>query len=589
MNELIFEKIEICNFFSIGNIPLIIEFNRDINFVCGYNHTNQSNNGCGKTVIFYCALYYALFGEAGRDIKQTGIINYYNNSKMYVKLNLKKNNQNIEIYRSKKPNSFYYKIENEEVIQLSTMKETQIQLNKLLDISEDIFTNVFFINASNILDFIKEEGSTKLKERFERMFFKDIIFKKVLESARKKYNIIQKTIQTNQTKITEKVEFIKRLKNYIDESKKVKNYKNQLKELEDKNIEYETSLQSIREKIEKFKDSNKISELIDKEKKIINLKNDLESKIFHKSEKIKEINKNLKIISSSGNKCPICLQSLNEHTLKKIKEEYNVEEDNFKKEIDKCEVERKNCENKILKIKTAESKFSDFIGGLQSEEFQVSNKISEAKKQIEFFRENYDNELKLKNEFDSIRNDLLALKKENDGFSEEFSDLELIVSLFDNSGGGLIEYFIEKILKSLNKLIEKYIQKMQIKFSFWFDKNLKLKFNAYDTIELGNFSSGEIKVINFIVLFSLIEFFYNSFDLKPSILIMDEIMDTSIAEQKMDLIFQIINEFHKENNIGIYLLSHDFKGINNGIINFDNVIELESKEGFTIVKKIIKR
>jgi hypothetical protein len=63
-------------------------------------------------------------------------------------------------------------------------------------------------------------------------------------------------------------------------------------------------------------------------------------------------------------------------------------------------------------------------------------------------------------------------------------------------------------------------------------------------------------------------------------------MDTAISIQKTELIFQIIKEFHIENNVGIYLLSHNDQAINNSILNFDHIWRLETKDGFSNIANV---
>ena len=127
---------------------------------------------------------------------------------------------------------------------------------------------------------------------------------------------------------------------------------------------------------------------------------------------------------------------------------------------------------------------------------------------------------------------------------------------------------------------------MNMDFTFHFDENLKLKFDVLDTLSLNNFSGGEKKIINFIVLFSLLEFFYHTVNFKPSVLIIDEIADTAISSTKVDLIFEILAKFHNDNNVGVYCLSHDYGVQHNSIIQFDKIIELSKVDGFTILKEV---
>lgn len=585
MNELIFRNAEMQNFLSVGNKPLSIDFDRGLNFVCGWNHSTASSNGVGKTVVFFSSVLYALFGETGRAIKQANLINYRNKTKMYVKLTLEKNGEEIIIYRGRKPNIFYY-IHKGVKYQNDNVYETQSQLNRLLDISEDIFTNVFIINASDVLDFIKEEGSVKLRDRFEKIFFKDVIFKKVLETVRKEYNTVQKQQELNTSKIQEKIAFLKRLKEIIESSKKVDNYEKQLEKFTQKQKELTESLVLLESKITNPKEEDKLKKLQEKKTDYTSKRDDITSKIYYYREKIKELTEHMNTILAASDICPLCRQRIDAHTTEKLKNEYKEELDSSTKAKIEFENEKAECDSKLAKIQAFETQINTVIRKYNNEKIDIRTAIEQTNGQIKFFQENYKDHMGLVREFNSVKADLLKIRNENGSLETEIQDLDLLAHLFDNSSGGILNYFIEKVLKILNQIILKFIKEMNMDFMFRFDENLRLKFDAYDTLNLNNFSGGEVKIINFIVLFSLLEFFYHTVNFKPSILIIDEIADTAISSSKVELIFGILDTFHKENGVGIYCLSHDYTVERNPIITFDSVIELEKVDNFTQIRSI---
>jgi DNA repair exonuclease SbcCD ATPase subunit len=584
MKELVFKSVEIRNFLSVGNRPLMIEFDRGLTFVCGWNHHTSSSNGVGKTVIFYSSILYALFGETGRGIKQANIINYRNKAKMYVKLVLEKNGEEVTIYRSRKPNLFYY-IHNGTKYQNNDVHETQNQLNKLLDVSEDIFSNVFIINASDTIEFIKEEGSVKLRDRFERIFFRDIIFKRVLETVRKEYNSVQKDIELNNSKMQEKLSFLKRMKSLIESSKKVDDYEKQLAKYNKQSQELQQKATLLENTISQRGDAEKLKTLQTKRKEYITKRGEFDSKIYHLTEKIKETKEKMDTILAAESICPLCRQTIDSHTTKKLQKEYqnSIRESGEEKTV--FEGQRTECDKKLEKIEQLENQLQTVMQKYSSKKMTISNAISQINQQMRFFQENYKDHLGLVQEFDKVKSSLLQIRDSNAKLSMEKGDLELLSQLFDNSSGGIMNFFIEKVLKILNQTIAKFIKKMQLDFTFYLDNDLKLRFDIYDTLSLNNFSGGEKKLINFIVFFSLIEFFYHTVGFKPSVLVIDEIADTAISGPKVDVIFEILDEFHKENNVGIYCLSHDYSVQHNSVINFDTIIELE-KGDFTTIKEI---
>jgi DNA repair exonuclease SbcCD ATPase subunit len=586
MNELVFRSIEARNFLSIGNKPLFLDFDRGLNFVCGWNHNTSSSNGVGKTVLFFSTVLYVLFGETGRDIKQANLVNYRNKAKMYVKLTLEKNGEEVIIYRGRKPNIFYY-IYNGVTYQNDNVYETQAQLNKLLDISEDVFSNVFIINASDVLDFIKEEGSVKLKDRFERIFFRDIIFKRVLETVRREYNTVQKQIELNNSKIQEKLSFLKRMKGIIESSKKVDNYEKQLAKYNTKQQELQEKLMLVENKILQRQDTDKMASLRNKKQEYLEKRQNISSKIYYYTERIKETKEKMEMILAASSTCPLCRQSIDSHTTAKLKKEYKDEIQNSDKEKEDYEKQREACNEKLSQIEELESRIQSVVNKYTEEKADIKSSISQVSQQMKFFQENYKDHLGLVQEFDTVRKGLLAIRDQNTTLDTEVQDLELLSRLFDNSSGGILSFFIEKVLRILNQTIAKFIKKMQLDFNFYLDNDLKLKFDMYDTLSLNNFSGGEKKLINFIVFFSLIEFFYNTVGFKPSILVVDEAADSTISKPKVDILFQILDQFHRDNNVGVYILSHDYSVQHNGAIDFDTVIELERRD-FTTIREIKK-
>lgn len=588
MKEIIFKDITLQNFLSIGNSPLKIEFNRGLNYCVGWNYKNNSSNGVGKSAIFYTAPLYALFGDSNRkNIKQDSVINYNNKKDMFVELNIEYNGNQVKIYRGRKPNIFYYEI-NGKRYQNDKSSETQRELLSYLNISEDIFKNIFIINASSILEFIEDTGSVKLRERFEKMFFKDIIFKKILEGARKKLNNINSDISIKSKSKEEIESFINQLNLLLNELESnetfnglIERNKNQLETLKRKLDSFNIEDKKIKE--------NKLKEIdIAIEKLIESLNVDIMNLHVFK-DNIKTADKKVKTINKSGDTCPVCLSKLNKEKQDEIKQHYN----NYIKEktslIEKLEVKIKTAEAKKYKLERYKETFKNSIKELEYKERYGKNELTSKINNIENILKSYDDKLNNKNKIESqikdINGKLINVDKEISKLQKEKMDLELINSIFNNKDGILI-YFIRKVIKSLNKIILKFIREMQLDFTFGFDENLNLVFRLNDKLSIGNFSSGEQKAINFIVFFSLMEFFFKHIELKSSIVVVDETKDTSLSENKINLVFEIFKKFHYENNIGIYFLSHDYSGIHNSIIDFDYVIHLEKRGDFTKISKI---
>ena len=589
MIELEFVEMTVKNFLSIGNQEVCIQFDRGINFVWGWNYATQSSNGVGKSLLYFNAPLYALFGDANRGTKQNSLINYINKSNMFVSLKLQRGSQEFYIYRSRKPNDFYFTV-NGELYKNKDMNDTQHELEKMLDISEEIFKNAFIINASNVIDFVSDSGSVKLKENFERIFFKNLIFKKILDTIRKELNELVKKIEKNEGIIAEKSNFLKTLDTYKETAKDKENIEEKIKLYKKALDVLNVNLSKIKtEKVETSDIEEKIVKLQKKYKLEFQNKIKTETNVYHLKEKLQEIVDNMSKLTGDMKECPLCHQALSNTKVKELEDVYKQSQDKFNSDIINSQKNIQTLKSTLITVKNFETDLNKKIRDLENkgneEKVSISVKINNIKNSIVQFEESHKRTLKIKNDYGTVEKELKIVEKENVLLDQKRSDLLIMSELFDNRGG-ILNYFIEKVLVTLNATISKFIKKMKLDFHFQFDRNLKLKFDLYDNIDLGNFSAGEQKALNFVILFSLIEFFFNTIGFKPSMIVIDEILDTTLSENKTEVVFEILNEFHKQSNIGIYLLSHDFKGIHNPVFTFDSIIKLMKKDGFTSVDEI---
>ena len=133
MKKIIFEKLTIKNFLSVGETPVEIKFRPGMHGITGINKDQlDRRNGVGKSTI-PDALFFALFGTTLRELKKEFIINNITNKTCEVSLafSIIHNGEtnNFEIIRTLEPSKCYlYKI-----------KETSLEI--VLPIQQNIFHN----------------------------------------------------------------------------------------------------------------------------------------------------------------------------------------------------------------------------------------------------------------------------------------------------------------------------------------------------------------------------------------------------------------------------------------------------------------
>jgi DNA repair exonuclease SbcCD ATPase subunit len=149
------KNITIRNFLSVGNITQAVNFdNKELTLILGENLDLgglDNRNGVGKTTLIQ-ALSYALFGSPINNIRKDNLINRTNAKAMLVTLEFDVNGTEYKIERGRKPNLLKFYIGGEAVKESEDSaqgenKETQVQIEKTLNMSGDMFKHIVALNT----------------------------------------------------------------------------------------------------------------------------------------------------------------------------------------------------------------------------------------------------------------------------------------------------------------------------------------------------------------------------------------------------------------------------------------------------------
>ena len=103
MKKVIFKTLKTKNFLSIGETPVVINFQKGLNIITGINRDLMDRqNAIGKTSILD-SFYFSLFGETSRELKKEFISNNITNGGAEVSLTFSVDDVEYEIQRSIKP------------------------------------------------------------------------------------------------------------------------------------------------------------------------------------------------------------------------------------------------------------------------------------------------------------------------------------------------------------------------------------------------------------------------------------------------------------------------------------------------------
>ena len=218
MKKVNFNKLSIVNFLSVGDTPVVVEFNKGLHVITGRNKDKPDRrNAIGKSTIAD-ALYFSIFGESLRELKKDLIPNNLTNGKTHVELDFDldspKGKNEYKIIRTLSPSKVFIFKDGIDKTR-DSIKNTTKYISEVLSASPAIFQNCVIMTVNNATPFMAKNKVEK------RKFIEDIfgmeVFSTMLYALRNEYNELTRDHDTEVTKL-EEVE--KSYKSYFEQQDK---------------------------------------------------------------------------------------------------------------------------------------------------------------------------------------------------------------------------------------------------------------------------------------------------------------------------------------------------------------------------------
>lgn len=596
MKQIIFKKIQIQNFLSIGD-PLSISFKEGLNVITGDNLDDDTKNGVGKSSI-PDALYFALFGETIRNLKKHEIINDINNHDCQVILSFDIIENGITtdyiLLRSLEPTKCKLYCNNgTNDLTCSSMPKTTKYICELLNSSPEVFEHGVVMTSNNTMSFMSQKKVDKRK--FIEGILNIEIFSEMLLAARQEYNDIKKELEIESARHDEIKKnfdiYVEHQKENVEQrEQKIVELNERLQQNEKIILDYKEQLDNAKENI--LNDLNDKISLLEGKKKQCDLDNNTLIAGHAKNKEILNII-DKKIASFTnlhvGDICNECEREYSDddilsHNKKKIKS-YTLNHNKLSGQIntDKIKLEKNStikekCEKGIGIFKqqstdeTIKIEKNDDIEKQINQFEEINEQLNTDLQEIENKKDEYtdlikDAEIKSKSQEDTLEN-----------LKNRINNLDVIK--FIVSEEGVKSFIVKKMLKILNNKLKYYLTKMEapcdFKFNEYFDeiitnKNGKLK-------SYFNFSNGEQKRIDLGCLFTFMDIRRLQGNTDINILFFDELLDTSLDDKGIERALEILRDRTEKYNESIYLISHRREAVDAAT---NEIIFLEKKNGFT--------
>ncbi len=597
MKKIVFQKLKINNFLSVGDTGIDISFNKGINLITGLNQDSGGKNGIGKSTIAD-AIFWCLFGSPIRDIKKDKLQHNKNNNEckvvLFFSVKTESDVKNYSLTRILNPSKVELYCDDQDITQ-STIQKNEEFIKALIGANEEVFNNCVIMTANNTLPFMAQKKVDKRK--FIEGILQLNIFSEMLLKTRSEYNDLKKEhdiISNNFINEQKNLEIFEKQKQNGESQKleKIKNIQDKinLNNTTLKNINKEKILSEteIDDSIKNFSNQIKILQKgIDKENLKIQNQNKKETEIKLKiSQKQVEKNNFLK----KGNKCPTCNREYCKEDVELVHNKVTDIDSQIKlltEQLEEIKPQQKDSKNLITKInngiKTIEENKTKILE--KKSEIKVRNeKIKNILEKNKEYEKYIDDIKKEKNDYDqnieNTKNKILQIEEKLKTIKKQLQILNSVKFILSEEG--IKTFIIKKILNILNNRLNFYLKELNAPCTCFFDEVFEESIYNLDKKECSyfNFSGGERKRIDLAILFMFQDLLKFQSNVEFSLNIYDELFDSALDDDGADKVLEILKNKVEKYNESIYIISHK----NCTKSHIENVIQLEKKNGVTFIK-----
>lgn len=571
---IIFNSIKFKNFLSYGNTFTEIPLSE-----CKTT-LSIGKNGKGKSCILD-AITFVLYGKPFRRVNKSQLINSINKSDTVVEIQFVINSNEYKVIRGLKPNIFEIYYNNVLVKQDAKVKDYQEYLERyILKMNYKSFTQVVMLGSARYTPFMQLSAADR------RSVIEDLldiqIFSNMNVILKDKLSNLKESVQTCKTNIElykDKIEFQKHT---------IKQYQKSNSELIVKKQDLISNTRDdmciLEQSVEELITSNDnllttISDLTTVEAKRSKLST-IQFKLRGNITKLESDN----MFFTSNDSCPTCRQIITDSFKQSIIQSNTVKIAELQTGNEKLQLEFDSLRDRLIKI----SSIQNLIANNNVEINKLNSSIYSSKKYIDLISNEILELTKLHESSDNGSVKLQELITSLDSYVQQYEDYVTEKRYYDFvsvmlKDGGIKTQIIKQYLPILNKYINQYLSQMDFFANFNITENFEevIKSRHRDEFTYASFSEGQKMRIDLAILFAFRQLAKIKNSVNTNLLILDEIMDSSLDTDGTDVLMNLIPTF--DDNTNIFVISHKSDQL---IDKFDRVLKFDMVKNFSKMKVV---
>ena len=530
-------------------------------------------NGAGKSTMLD-AICFALYGKPFRKINKPQLINSINQKALEVEVSFDISNNKYLIKRGMKPNIFEIWKNGELLNQDAASRDYQVYLEQnILKMNFKSFGQVVVLGSSTFVPFMQ------LPSQHRREIIEDLLDIQIFSTM----NILLKDkINNNKTDITDIKYKIELLNNNIESAKSHNESIRKIKETEVSKIK-----DKIKNHVSYIEDQNSYIDhwnvVIDDLLTTITDENDVKQKLSNVVDVINKLNtKQSQLLKEvlfykNHDNCPTCKQGIDHEFKNGTITDHQIKVSQISDGQSELTVKIEKFQKRLKEIESIKNEIAE--ANLNASEHRAKIKMAmSVLKGLKAELESAEEEVEAidMSKIEDLQIQLGLCHAKQSELSQDRETLSVVGSMLKD--GGIKTRIIKQYIPVMNKLINKYLSAMDFFVQFELNENFEetIKSRFRDVFSYGSFSEGEKLRIDLALLFTwrAVSKLRNS--VTTNILIMDEIMDSSLDNAGTEEFLKIINELTSDSNV--FIISHKGDQLYD---KFENIIKFEKHQNFS--------
>lgn len=543
-----FHYVKYKNFMATGNAPTTIKLDKNkTTLVVGRNGVGKSS--CIEAITF------ALYNKAFRNINKPALVNSINEKDCVVELQFSIQDDVYKIVRGIKPNIFeIYK--NESLLNQSASDRDyqEILETQILRMSYRTFCQVVILGSASYVPFM-QLPTWHRREIIENLL--DIQIFSLMNTALKgrvlknKEDLasVKSSLDIKAERKKMQYEIIKRVEESAAEHRL---------HLEEELLEVQEELRIVDRKIgDSLKSLNDLSGTKGSFEKARNRLSKIQSLKEGIISKMEKLDSDVKFYLVSEN-CPTCRQSIHTEFKDNMLLVKRTESTSAKEALDKIKLEyEKTLQSFEETKKLVELLDNESIryNTLRKEQLILIDRETAIRSNIEKVHVGQTENIEAdRSKLSEIQEEIAALEEQRITLLSESAVLGQAGVLLKDDG--IKSRIIKQYIPIINKLINKYLATMDFFVNFELDENFEetIKSRGRDSFSYSSFSEGEKSRINIAILLAWRAIAKMRNTASTSLLMLDEIFDSSIDSGGSDDIAKILEELSSETHV--FVISH---------------------------------